>query len=287
MYKIKLWITHLVRSFIKNKFRHYPWPRRLHSRMFDFSSLYRDSKDEYKKRVNIGAGPYFKSRYWSSADFLPNFISNDPSLVHIDLSKDPNNLPFSNLEAIYTSHTLEHFHIDISTRIIKAMYNSLKNGGYLRIVVPDASLIIDRTRNKDIEFFQFLNPYFDNFKNDKITIWDHSLHLLSDRRCRFSKNEKFNKADEYSKFKNMIEDNNIDDEKLIEYLNNHDFDQDETGLYHLSAYSGDLLIKILKKVGFKTQYRSAFMQSRYSPIREVPLFDGTHPWMSLYVEAIK
>ena len=287
MYQLKLWLTHLVRSFIKNKFRHYPWPRRLHSRMFNFSTLYSNSKNEYKKRVNIGAGPYFKSPGWSSADFLPNFVMNDPSLIHVDLSKNPDKLPFSNLEAIYISHTLEHFHIDITRRLIKSMYNSLKSGGYLRIVVPDASLIIDRTRNNDIDYFQILNSYFKDWKNEKITIWDHSLHLLNNRRCRFSRYEKFDKQDEYDKFKSMIEDSSVSDEKIISYLNNHDFEQDETGSYHLSTYSGDLMIKLLKEAGFKTTYRSAFMQSRYNPMREVPLFDGTHPWLSLYVEAIK
>ena len=287
MYKIKLWLTHLVRSFITNKFRHYPWPRRLHSRMFDFSALYSDSKDEYKKRVNIGAGPYFKSPGWSSADFLPNFVTNDPSLIHVDLSKSPDQLPFSNLEAIYISHTLEHFHIDITRRLIKSMYNSLKSGGYLRIVVPDASLILDRTRANDLDFFQIYDSYFKDWKNENISITDYSLLFLSANYCRFSRNEKFDKQDEYDKFKSMIEDSSVGDEKIISHLNNHDFEQDETGSYHLSTYSGDLMIKLLKEAGFKTQYRSAFMQSRYSPMREVPLFDGTHPWVSLYVEAIK
>jgi hypothetical protein len=44
---------------------------------------------------------------------------------------------------------------------------------------------------------------------------------------------------------------------------------------------------LLTEVGFSKVYNSAFMQSRFAPMREAPIFDGTHPWLSLYIEAIK
>jgi len=80
---------------------------------------------------------------------------------------------------------------------------------------------------------------------------------------------------------------NLDNESILQKLNNHSFSQDSRGSLHLSAYSGDYLINLLREVGFSHVYKSAVMQSRFPPMREAPIFDGTHPWLSLYVEAIK
>ena len=61
----------------------------------------------------------------------------------------------------------------------------------------------------------------------------------------------------------------------------------ETPKKHLAAYNENNLISSLKNAGFKVCYKSAFMQSKFSKMREVPIFDSTHPWLSLYVEAVK
>jgi predicted SAM-dependent methyltransferase len=287
LYKIKLALSLLIKKLIEKYFKHYLWPKSLHSRNYNFGDLYTSDDVEKVTRANIGAGPYFKLNGWVSADFLPNFKTNNKNIIHIDLLENPDFLPFENLEALYTSHTLEHFNIIIVKRLIKSMFNSLKEGGYLRIVVPDASLIIDRVRNNDIDYFTFFNSYFKNFSNYEINITDHALHALSDKRCRFSRNTFEDKAIEYQKFNDMIYNSNIEENEIIDYLNNHNFKQDEVGTYHLSCFNSYLLISLLKEVGFKIVYKSAFMQSKYNPMRQVPVFDGTHPWFSLYVEAIK
>ena len=85
-------------------------------------------------------------------------------------------------------------------------------------------------------------------------------------------------------FKELL-DSKTNDE-IVALLNNHEFKQ-YNGELHLSCYTKKLLIEILKGAGFSDVYESSFMQSRYVPMRETPIFDGTHPWMSLYVEARK
>jgi hypothetical protein len=157
------------------------------------------------------------------------------------------------------------------------MFNALNKGGYLRIVVPDASLIIDRVRNNDIDFFCFFNSYFKTFPNYDINITDHALHTLSSKRCRFTRHLFEDRSIEYQKFNDLIYNTNIDEKEIIDYLNNHNFKQDEVGTYHLSCFNSHLLISLLQEAGFNTVYKSAFMQSRYNPMRQVPVFDGTHP----------
>ena len=76
-------------------------------------------------------------------------------------------------------------------------------------------------------------------------------------------------------------------DEIIEILNNNNCQQNNIGLYHVSCFNRKNLINILKEIGFSEVYESAFMQSRSEEMRNVPTFDGSHPWLSLYVEAIK
>jgi len=79
----------------------------------------------------------------------------------------------------------------------------------------------------------------------------------------------------------------LENDAIIASLNNHSYSNKSDGSYHLAAYNQNLLFEILKEIGFGKVYKSAFMQSRFGPMREAPIFDGTHPWLSLYIEAIK
>ena len=284
--KIRLFIINYIRHLIYKRFRHYAWPRRLNTRLFDFDYYYQSNNESSAmvKRVNIGAGPYFKRSGWASADYLPHFKGGRSDLIHLDLLQHPDKFPFENLEAIYTSHTLEHFHVDWTKRLLKSAYNSLDDGGYFRIAVPDARLVIEKVRTNDIEYFKFFESFFINHKGANIDIYDYGLFLLCQPRCRF---DRFNVRENCDKghFKNLILSKT--DDEIVRELNNHNFENDDIGTYHLSCYTDTLLMELLQEVGFTHVYRSAFMQSKYGPMREAPIFDGTHPWLSLYVEAVK
>lgn len=284
--KLKLVVTHFVRDLLKNKFRHYAWPRRLSSRLFDFNEYYSAEKNKNGacKRVNIGAGPYFKRAGWVSADFLPHFKGKNKNLVHLDLLKNPDKFPFSNVRAIYASHTLEHFHVDWTERLIKSAYNSLESGGYFRIVVPDARLVLEKVRQNDIDYFKPFESFFLQHKNANINIYDYGLHFLSQQMCKYDR-KTVRKKDYVPFFKELLASKT--DDEIVKILNDNQFQNDNSGTYHLSCYTDSLLISLLKKAGFKKAYKSAFMQSNYGPMREAPIFDGTHPWLSLYIEAKK
>jgi hypothetical protein len=106
MYRFKLALSLLIKKYIEKYFKHYLWPKSLHSRNYNFHDMYISDDINKVTRVNIGAGPYFKLNGWVSADFLPNFKSNNKNLRHIDCLENPDFLPFEKLDAIYTSHTL-------------------------------------------------------------------------------------------------------------------------------------------------------------------------------------
>lgn len=284
--KYRLIVTNFIRDLIYKKFKHYAWPRKLCNRLFDFDHFYKVDRELSGaiKRVNLGAGPYFKRTGWASADYLPHFKGGRSDLIHLDLLENPDKFPFENVEAIYTSHTLEHFHVDWTKRPIKSAYNSLGHGGYFRIVVPDARLILEKVRTKDLEYFKFFESFFVNHEEENIDVYDYGLHLLCQQMCRLDRtNKRKNSGNEY--LKNLV--STKTDDEIVDELNDHDFKNNNIGTYHLSCYTDTLLIKILKDAGFSNVYKSAFMKSNYGPMRKVPIFDGTHPWLSLYVEAVK
>lgn len=278
-------ISDIIRQHGRRLLHHYLWPARLHSRFFDFNYYYQRPVDYI--RVNLGSGPYFNRDGWIATDFLPEFKSKPrDTIVHLDLAKNLDELPFDNIGGLYISHTLEHFRVADSTRLLSAVFRSMHSGGVLRIVVPDADLIINKVRENDIEYFAPLFSYFNMIDKSLINCEDIMFHLLCQPRCRFQHNSSSEKSDIdsfLSKNDFLKKSNN----EIIESLNDHDYINNQSGSFHLSCYNADTLCRILTKIGFKKVYRSAFMQSNYGPMREVPLFDGTHPWLSLYVEAIK
>lgn len=277
MKKLKLKITHYVRKIIYTYFNHYAWPRRLANRMFDYNIYYKN-----ELLVNLGAGPYFKRKGWISADFLPEHDALE-NCIALDINRSLDKLPFNNVKAFYMSHMLEHFHIDDGERILKSIYSALEPGGYLRVVVPDADLILNMAKIEDKEYFRPFFNYFKNINEEKITSIDIALHLCSQPRCRYQQLEF--ESRELNEFEKKFLNQNND--TIISILNDHSFKNNSTGTLHLAAYNTKILIEKMQAIGFKNVYRSAFMQSRFGPMREAPIFDGTHPWMSLYVEAIK
>ncbi len=111
------------------------------------------------KAVNLGCGTSFAPG-WINVDNSPNArlskrprlrrllwkmkVLSDPhysvqwpkSLIIHDLTKK---LPFpaASIDYVYTSHTLEHLQFSDGRQLIEEIYRVLKEGGMLRIVVPD------------------------------------------------------------------------------------------------------------------------------------------------------
>ena len=246
--------------------------------MYDYDNHYRNSDI----LVNIGAGNYFKKKGWLSADYLPGYIE-DNKKVHLDLNSALDNMPFKNVQAYYMSHVLEHFKYEDGCKLLQSIWKSMKTGGTLRIVVPDANLILDRARENDFEYFEPLLSFFKNNDKADIACADHALNLLSQPRCIYSNSTEVKTDTE--KFVDRL--NKYNNDEIIRYLNNHSFVQNDRGSLHLSAYNEHNLIQAINGAGFKVCYKSAFMQSKFARMREVPVFDSTHPWLSLYVEAVK
>ena len=102
-------------------------------------------------KVNIGGqkarkrGPF---QNWTIVDMM------DGAEVQIDVMKSP--LPFadSSVDAIYTSHTLEHIFPDRLGLVLKECRRVLKPKCQIRIVVPDIDKAIRAYVDKDLSFLR-------------------------------------------------------------------------------------------------------------------------------------
>jgi len=80
------------------------------------------------KKINLGCG-------WRN--FGPDWIHIDGGdYDHLD-HKDIMDFPYENVDLIYASHVLEYFSREEVIPILKVWRNKLKQGGVLRLAVPD------------------------------------------------------------------------------------------------------------------------------------------------------
>lgn len=88
-----------------------------------------------QKYLNLGCGAYFH-RDWVNIDFK----SNDDEVIEHNLL---NGIPFDDccFEVVYHSHVLEHFNKPDGRNFIKDCHRVLKEGGLIRVVVPDLEQI--------------------------------------------------------------------------------------------------------------------------------------------------
>lgn len=88
-------------------------------------------QSQFLKLVNVGCGQTFHSE-WLNFDVVPTA----PGVKRWDLRRG---LPFAEgeVDAVYSSHVLEHLNYEEAKRFIRDSWRILKPGGILRIFVPD------------------------------------------------------------------------------------------------------------------------------------------------------
>lgn len=89
-------------------------------------------------KINIGGGKHCKR-------FPRGWIIMDKGGNHhykINLNNDIFPIESNSVDAVYTSHTLEHIYADAVPRVFLEINRILKQGGLFRIVVPDIDVAV-------------------------------------------------------------------------------------------------------------------------------------------------
>ncbi len=243
---------------------------------------------------NVGAGSFWHP-YWTNIDFVTDWYKDmQKEVVHYDLmSSDPLPIKSDSAEIIYTSHTIEHIKEDAVRRFFGEAFRSLKPGGILRVTTgPDAETDFRAMQAGDVHWFYWDNMYVKPGTYEKIfhkpatsvPIEERWLHHVASALAPNDKSPSSIKFDAVE-VKRII--NDLGFEKALDYFTGLcAFDPQRPG-NHVSWWTHKKIMDYLRDVGFTKIYRSGYEQSVSPVLRNVGLFDNTHPQTSIYVEAVK
>ncbi len=90
---------------------------------------------------------------WTLSDIDPRF----PNVVKVDARA----IPYTDLEAIYASHIVEHIAIEEVPKMLSHWYDVLTPGGYIVINVPDMEWLAKEILNGET-FGEYSSEYFNS-----------------------------------------------------------------------------------------------------------------------------
>ena len=290
---IRTKVVKFLRKEFEKRTGYYIYPKWRALRDLDLDKEYELLGDE--KLINLGGGEFFDHPRWINYDlYEPELLERIPNYRNYDFTDVDNaEIPEENVAIVYTEHTLEHIPMDKIGKTIERVYDCLKPGGILRIIVPDAGAVIDAYDNNDWDYFKPYQSWFLN-RGGEPSLEDYLLQIVATPKTNFL-NEKTLGRDgpEISPFKLTPEDvkilrkeANSKEEFLDSLLKGCDKNY-STGVAHLNWFDEKKLTDILLKAGFSDVYKSGFGQSKSLILRQVPLFDSWLPFLSLYIEAKK
>jgi len=225
------------------------------------------------RKINLGCGPVGKDD-WINIDWgILAFLHASPLFLKLLMAlrllppeysvKWPGNLllrdcrrklPFgdSSVDYIYTSHFLEHLKRFETEKVLKECRRVLKDGGILRVIVPDLELILKRYTDRDRQFF------IDSFhRDDRNVVLNLSLgDLLSGI---------------FYPEANKIQQTRL--KKIASFFIRP----------HLWMYDSDSLTQLLKSCGFKAVEKNKFREGSVPDLDTLDVF----PEISIYLEAKK
>ncbi|OLS25573.1 MAG: hypothetical protein HeimC2_18290 [Candidatus Heimdallarchaeota archaeon LC_2] len=264
--------------------------------------LYNNNYDEQtlknKRFYNIGAGS-FNHPYWTNIDYSSDWYSAVQSdYINFNLfSLDKLPIEDGIAKNVYTSHTIEHINDEAAQNIFNETYRILEKNGIFRIITPNIELEYRAMKDNDLDYFFWIDSYSVKKEIDRVKI-TKPMNQASIQQIFL-----YHFASQTSTLHYYDKSDKINDEEFDKIFSTMEFQdalnycttkclidiQNENPGNHLNWWSFDKVSRMLEKAGFKTKYifKSGYGQS-FSPVmRNINLFDNTHPKISLYVEAIK
>jgi predicted SAM-dependent methyltransferase len=110
-------------------------------------------------KYNLGAfGDYYPS--WINCDILPlrQYLPPHIRFKQWDVRQGLPWLGNDSVDLYRASHLIEHLTLEEAKLLLKEIYRTLKPGGVVRISTPDARLILRHYANKDMSFFNVIQP---------------------------------------------------------------------------------------------------------------------------------
>jgi predicted SAM-dependent methyltransferase len=264
-----------------------------------YNQYYTKGSIDNKRFYNIGAGNFYHP-YWTNIDFYSDWYkkNNKKSLsgIHHDLMS-LNELPIVNdsAEIVYSSHTVEHITDTAAQKLFDEAHRILKKGGILRITTPNVNLDYRAFVDNDRNYFYWIDNYSKSGEIERIKI------IKPMNQSSLEQIFLYHFAGNVSMLHKHGAKERISDEELKNLFSNKSFEEalnyctskcdlDIQLKYpgnHINWWNPEKMEKMFKKSGFEHIYISGYGQSFSPVLRNVALFDNTHPKISLYMEAVK
>ncbi|ACK64397.1 hypothetical protein PCC8801_0297 [Rippkaea orientalis PCC 8801] len=243
---------------------------------------------EERKFYNIGAGNFFHP-YWTNVDYGTDWYkeSQKNPFIEYNLMKcEPLPLEDNTAEIIYTSHTIEHVTNEAVLNLFKEAYRTIKPGGGIRIVCPDARLLYDTIATNDLSFWKPYHEWID-FKDklSEVTVFDFFVRELATSRCRFYQQGNSDNVLTLEILKELYE--KLDYRDFCEQVCSGCCFRDQFPGDHINWWDENKVKDCLKQAGFTNIYISRYGQSKLPPLRNTNLFDNSFFMIALYIEARK
>lgn len=124
---------------------------------------------ENKLQLHLGCGKRF----------LPGFVHIDlADFPHIDFKSNVNDLPMiedGSVDLIYASHIFEYFDRQEGENVLKLWYNKLKEGGIIRLAVPDF-LHLMWVYQDTHDLSNILGPLYGRMESDNKIIYHKTVY---------------------------------------------------------------------------------------------------------------
>ena len=262
----------------------------------DYYQGFSSESIENKRFYNIGAGS-FQHSAWTNIDYETDHYKSKQrkGFLHYNLMElAPLPIESDSAEIIYSSHTIEHVDDAAVLNMIKESYRVLKPGGYIRLTTPDAWIEYQAYMKKDLSFWDWQIAYYSRkgkwellYKKplNEASIDQLFLHHFASQLCEIDVDDSVSKKYSDAEIKEVFSKHSMQ-EGLNIFTKQCKFNAQHPG-NHINWWDYNKLESFLKEAGFKTIYRSGYGQSLCAPLRDIDLFDNTHPTISIYVEAVK
>lgn len=111
------------------------------------------------EKLNLGSFTDVLANDWTNIDILPlrEHIPPQVKFKQWDLRRG---IPYpgNSVDLIRMSHLIEHLTLEEAHNLCRELYRVLKPGGLARVSTPDAKIIIRHYQNRDMPFFNPIQP---------------------------------------------------------------------------------------------------------------------------------
>lgn len=257
-----------------------------------YTELYDEATLARKPFYNVGSGAFWHPA-WTNIDYVSDWYATvQRDVIHHDLmSGEPLPIADATAEIVYSAHTVNHVTEEAVARFFREALRSLRPGGVLRVTTCfDPELEHRALVGGDRHWFYWDDWYSspgtweDAYRRpaNSVPLEERWLHHVA---TQLAPNHLGSGPTTFDApaVRRILDERGL--EGALDYLTGLcTFDPKWPGS-HMTWWTSDKLVGVMRDAGFDDVGRSGYGQSASPILRNTRLFDDAHPQNSVYVEA--